>query len=96
MDLQEKKKTEIESKAPGINVLATTVAMIAIQNEILDVNNLVKKKTDYNAKILDIESKYITTVDWNKYTEDIAANKIIGEGLVDKFAFARSYFFFNK
>ena len=39
-----KKKTEIESKAPGINVLATTVAMIAVQNEILDVSNLVKKK----------------------------------------------------
>ena len=63
VDLQEKKKTEIESKAPGINVLATTVAMIAVENEILDVSNLVKKKTDYNAKILDIESKYITTVD---------------------------------
>ena len=44
VDLQEKKKTEIESKAPGINVLATTVAMIAVQNEILDVSNLVKKK----------------------------------------------------
>ena len=44
VDLQERKKTEIESKAPGINVLATTVAMIAVQNEILDVSNLVKKK----------------------------------------------------
>ena len=28
------------------------------------------KKTDYNAKILEIEEKYVTTSDYNKFTSD--------------------------
>ena len=42
--------------------------MTAIENKIPDVSNLVKKKTDYDAKILDTESKYFTTADYNKFT----------------------------
>ena len=38
------KITEIESKIPGITGLATTSALTAVENEILDVSNLVKEK----------------------------------------------------
>ena len=49
--------------------------MTAVENEIPDVSNLVKK-TDYDAKILDIEKKvtdhdhdrYITTSEFNNLT----------------------------
>ena len=44
------------------------------------------KKTDYDAEILDIESKYITRADYNKFTKDIVTNKTKSEGLVNKFA----------
>ena len=49
------KTTEIESKIPSISGLVTTAALTAVANKIPDVSNLVKK-SDYNAKILDIES----------------------------------------
>ena len=38
----------------------------------------------YDVKIFDIESKYITTADYNKFTKDIVANKIKSEGLVNQ------------
>ena len=41
--------------------------MTAIENKIPNVSNPVKK-TDYDAKILDTESKYFTTADYNKFT----------------------------
>ena len=42
-----------------------------VENEISDVTGLVKK-TDYNAKISDIEGKYFTTFDyeWNTWSKD--------------------------
>ena len=48
-----------------------------------------KKKTDYDA-ISDIESKYITTADYNKFTKNIVDNNIKSRNLVDKSAIARS------
>ena len=63
--------------------LATTAALTAVENKIPNVGNLVKI-TDYVAKILDIQSKYITTADYSKFTKDLAANKIKGEGLIDR------------
>ena len=56
--------------------------MNSVENKIPDVSNVVKK-TDYDAKILDIESKYITTADYNKFTKDIVANDIKSKRLVD-------------
>ena len=41
------------------------------------------KKTDYNTKTSEIESKYITTDDYNKFTKDIVANEIKGKNLVN-------------
>ena len=48
-----------------------------------NVSNLVKK-TDYEAKISDNESKHIITADYNKFTNDSVANRIKGEGLIYK------------
>ena len=53
--------------------MATTSALTSVENKILSVSNLVKK-TNYNAKITEIEKKltdhnhdkYITTAEFNK------------------------------
>ena len=42
------------------------------------------KKTDYNRKISDIEVKYFTTSDYNKFTNKILKKKVKESGLVDK------------
>ena len=60
--------------------------MTAVESKIPNVSNLVKK-TDYDLKISDIESKYITTAD--KFTKDIVANRIKSEELVNKSVLAR-------
>ena len=75
--------TEIESKIPSISGLATNSVLTAVENKIPDVSNLVKK-TDYDANILDVESKYITTA--NKFTKHIVASSIKSKNLVNKFA----------
>ena len=40
-----------------------------IENKIPQVTDL-RKKTDDNAEIIDIEKKYFTTVDYNKFTSE--------------------------
>ena len=54
-----------------------------VQNKIPDVSGLVKK-TDYDAKISDIEGKYFTTADYNKFTRDVLDIKIKQKKLVNK------------
>ena len=44
------KITKSESTIPSITGLATTAALTAVKNKILDVSNLVKEK-DYDGKI---------------------------------------------
>ena len=80
------KITEIESKAPSITGLGTNAALTAVENKIPDLNNLVKKKKDRDAKILDTESKYFTTADYNNFTSQTLDAKIKQKGLVDKSA----------
>ena len=48
---------EMEGKIPNITGLATNFALTAVENKIPDVSSLVKK-TDYDAKILDIEKSH--------------------------------------
>ena len=43
-----------------------------------------KKKTDYDAKLSEIENKYIATADDNTFTKDTVANNIKSKDLVDK------------
>ena len=40
-----------------------------VENKILDVSPLVNK-TDYNAKISDVEKKYVTISGYNKFKKD--------------------------
>ena len=67
--------------------------MPAVENKIPDVSNLMQKttttttkkhKTDYDAKILDIESKYFTTADHNKFISQALDAKIKQKRLIDK------------
>ena len=48
-----------------------------------NVRDLVKK-TDYNAVIKDIENKYFSPSDYNKFTNNILDAKITGKKLVNK------------
>ena len=64
--------TKIKSKTPSISGLATSAVLITIENKTPGASNLVKKKKWH--KISDIENKYITTADYNKFTQDIVAN----------------------
>ena len=72
MDLLQKtdyisKVIEIQLKIPSITGLADT-ALSAVENKIPDVSSLVKK-TDCEAKISDIESKYFIAADYNKFNK---------------------------
>ena len=75
---------EIERKIFSIGGAATSPVLNAVKNKTPDVSNLVKK--NYDAKMTDIENKYITTADNNKFTKDIVANNMKSKNLVDKFA----------
>ena len=71
--------------------MATTAALIAVENKIPSVSNLVKK-TDYNTKITEIEiklnnhnhDKYITTSEFNTLAEDAFKAKLKQANLVAK------------
>ena len=67
--------TEIECKMSVITDLATSTALNGVENKISSVSDLVKK-TDYNAKISNTETKYLTTSDCNKFTGEILRTKI--------------------
>ena len=54
-----------------------------VGNEIPNVSGLVKK-TDYNSKMSDIEGKYITISDYNKFISDISDAKTKHKELVNK------------
>ena len=47
--------------------LATNATLIAVENEITQISNLVKN-TDPKENTSDIESKYFKTTDYNKLT----------------------------
>ena len=53
----------------------------AVEDIIPDTKPLVEK-TDYDAKIWDIESKYFTRSCYNKFTKDIVANSIKSKELL--------------
>ena len=71
------KKIDDAIEIPGATELIknTTADLNAVEIKMPDAINLVKK-TDYDAKISDIESNYFTTSDYNKYTNETIDNKI--------------------
>ena len=58
--------------------------IVKVDNKIPNVTYLVKK-SDYDAKILDIEKKYFTTADYNKFTSETLDAKRKKKELVNKF-----------
>ena len=62
----------------NINNLATTTALTAVENEIPNVSNLVKK-TDYNTKISETENKIGTDYDHDKYIITQEFNKLTSD-----------------
>ena len=84
------KITEIEGKIPSITGLTTTAAhtLLRIRRQTLVIYI---KKTNYDAKISDIEKKYFNTCDYNKFlnnTRDakIKNKKIVNESEISGFA----------
>ena len=65
----------MKGKIPSIIGLVTIAAFNVINNEISTVGDLVKK-TDYDLKISDIEDKYFTISDYNKFTNEIVDAKM--------------------
>ena len=64
-----------ESKMPSISGLATNPALTAVENKTPNVINLLKR-INYDAKISEIDSKYFTTADYNKFTSQTLDEKI--------------------
>ena len=56
--------TKIESKIPSIVGSVTTAALNAVEIKICNVIDL---RTDYNTKILEIETKYYSIFNCNKF-----------------------------
>ena len=81
-----------EGKTPDISNLATKTALTTVENKIPDVSNLVKKKTDYNTKVTEIENKlnnhnhdkYIGTPEFNKLAADVSNAKSVQANLISK------------
>ena len=70
---------------------------IELENKILSVSGLVKKTDEINdAKIKDIEGKYFTTADYNKFTSEILDVKIIRKKLINKSDTAEKLININK
>ena len=52
------KINKVKGEIPSITNLATTTALTPVENEIPNVTDLVKKKTNYNTKISETEKNY--------------------------------------
>ena len=62
---------------------ATTTALTAVENKVPNVNDLINKR-DYDAEIKNIENKYFTTRDYNKFTNNKLDTKITAKQLVNE------------
>ena len=89
------KISEIESKIPSISALATNAALTTVETKIPNVRSLVKKtkqkKTDYDTNIIKIKKrltdhnhKYITTLEFNKFTAESFAARLAQANLITK------------
>ena len=75
---------KLNGKIPSITNLATTTALTAIEKQMPNVSNLVKK-TDYNIKISEIANK-INDYDYNKYITTPKFSKLTAENLASRLA----------
>ena len=77
------KITWIEGKIPSINGIATNSALTAVENKIPDLSNLDKKQIMIQ-KCHTLNLNILLQLIIINLTNDIVANKIKSEGLVDK------------
>ena len=71
---------KVKKEIPLKNDLATTnTALTTVENKILNVNDLVKN-ADYDAKISEMEKKYFTTSEYNKFTSNTFDAKLTQKG----------------
>ena len=84
------KITEIDGKIPSISCLATNTALTTVGNKMSNISCFVKKKTDYNTKITEIEKKltdhnhdkYITTPEFNTLAANVFNARLAEANLV--------------
>ena len=89
--VKEVKLTELDNKTPDVSGLVTKLALTAVENKINEASNLVKK-TDYNTKISEIETKrtdhnhdkYITNAEFNEVTTENFAGRLKQANLATK------------
>ena len=78
---------EVENKISDMSSLVTSdvlnIKTGEVQIKMQDTSCLINK-TDFIAKILNIEKKYFTTSDYNRFTKEILNVKIEEKGLLDK------------
>ena len=80
---------EVKGEIPSITILDTATTLAVVENKILNVCALLKKKTDYNANINETErkindqvnDKYITTSEFNKLAAESFAAKLVQANL---------------
>ena len=74
-----KKIGDIDKNSTRASALVTTIVLNTkfggVENIVPNVTNLAKKR-NYGAKIKDIEKKYFTTADCNKFTSETFDAKI--------------------
>ena len=73
----------VKGEIPNITNLATTAALTIVEKKISNVSDLVKK-ADYDAKISEMENKYFTTSDYNKFMSNAIEAKITQKKLVNE------------
>ena len=65
---------DIKGDIPSVTCLATNTALNRFKNKIPGISDLAKK-TNYDAKTKDFESKYFTSSDYNTFTNSILEAK---------------------
>ena len=102
--LKTKYNNELENKIPDISNLATKTVLTAMANKIPSISNLVKKKTDCNTKVTEIENKlsnhnhdkYIDTSKFNKLAIDAFNARLAQANLITKADFDAKLSSLNK
>ena len=75
--------SEVKCEIRSITNLSTMAALTTVENEIPDFIDIVKK-TDYDAKISEMEQKYFFTSNYNKFTDNIPWCKYSRKTLVNE------------
>ena len=73
----------VKVKITSASGLATTSTLHAVENNILNTSEIVNK-TDYDAEISHINTKFFTTSGYNKFASEIVKAKI-KNGVVDEY-----------